>query len=109
MIAVSSAFVTVISLKQFTQSTPDAKAACACEVRDVLRLHHYSIHTGRSYLDWIKRYVAFHHLRCREDLADGERKIEAFRISRRGGLVVARELEHRASPPFPELRVAGGE
>ena len=23
------------------------------EVRDVMRLHHYSIHTERSYCDWI--------------------------------------------------------
>ena len=48
------------------------------QVRNVLRLHHYSIHTERSYVDWIKRYIYFHHMRCREDLADGERKIEAF-------------------------------
>ena len=48
------------------------------QVRNVLRLHHYSIHTERSYIDWIKRYVQFHRMRSREDLADGERKIEAF-------------------------------
>ena len=48
------------------------------QVRDVLRLHHYSIHTERTYSDWIKRYIKFHQMRCREDLADGERKIEAF-------------------------------
>ena len=48
------------------------------QVRNVLRLHHYSIHTERSYVDWIKRYIYFHHMRCREDLADGERRIEAF-------------------------------
>ena len=28
------------------------------QARAVLRLHHYSIHTERTYLDWIKRYVA---------------------------------------------------
>jgi integron integrase len=48
------------------------------QVRNVLRLHHYSIHTERSYIDWIKRYIHFHQMRCREDLADGEKKIEAF-------------------------------
>ena len=48
------------------------------DARNVLRLYHYSIHTERSYLDWIKRYVHFHHMRCRDDLADGEKKIEAF-------------------------------
>ena len=25
------------------------------QVRNVVRLHHYSIHTERSYTDWIKR------------------------------------------------------
>ena len=48
------------------------------QVRDVLRLRHYSIHTERAYVDWIKRYVEFHKMTSREDLADGERKIEAF-------------------------------
>src|ERR1035437_5087950 len=48
------------------------------QVRDVMRLHHYSIHTERSYTDWIKRYIHFHHMRSREDLANGESKIEAF-------------------------------
>jgi integron integrase len=48
------------------------------QVRNVMRLHHYSIHTERSYTDWIKRYIHFHQMRSREDLADGERKIEAF-------------------------------
>src|SRR5437868_1921382 len=48
------------------------------QVRNVMRLHHYSIHTERSYLDWIKRYISFHHMRSREDLANGEGKIEAF-------------------------------
>jgi integron integrase len=48
------------------------------QVRGVLRVHHYSIHTERTYLDWIKRYVKFHGMRSREDLAGGEAKIEAF-------------------------------
>jgi len=43
-----------------------------------MRLHHYSIHTERTYCDWIKRYVRFHNMTCRNDLADGEEKIEAF-------------------------------
>ena len=43
-----------------------------------MRLHHYSIHTERTYLDWIKRYVHFHQMQTREDLAEGESKIEEF-------------------------------
>jgi integron integrase len=48
------------------------------EVRDVMRLRHYSIHTERTYCEWIRKYVHFHKMKSRDDLADGEKKIEAF-------------------------------
>ena len=48
------------------------------EARRILRLHHYSIHTERSYVDWIVRFVRFHGMERREDLLPGEPKIEAF-------------------------------
>ncbi len=48
------------------------------EVHDVMRLHHYSIHTERSYTEWIKRYIHFHNMSSRDDLVNGEQKIEAF-------------------------------
>lgn len=48
------------------------------DVRDVMRLHHYSIHTERTYCDWIKRYIQYHRMTSRQDLIDGEAKIEAF-------------------------------
>ena len=48
------------------------------EVRDVMRLHHYSIHTERTYCGWIKRYIQYHSLTSREKLINGEAKIEAF-------------------------------
>jgi integron integrase len=48
------------------------------EVRDFMRLHHYSIHTERTYRDWIKKYVQFHQMKSRDDLSNGEKKIEAF-------------------------------
>ena len=42
------------------------------EVRDVMRLHHYSIHTERTYCDWIKRYIRYHNMTGRQDLIDGD-------------------------------------
>mgnify|MGYP006910673925 CR=1 FL=1 len=30
------------------------------EVLDVMRLHHYSIHTERTHCGWIKRYIQYH-------------------------------------------------
>ena len=48
------------------------------EVRDYMRLKHYSIHTERTYCDWIKRFGHFHSMSSIDDLKDGEQKIEAF-------------------------------
>jgi site-specific recombinase XerD len=47
-------------------------------VRQLLRLHHYSIHTEHSSVEWIVRFVHFHGMRSREDLLAAEPKIEAF-------------------------------
>jgi integron integrase len=43
-----------------------------------MRLHHYSIHTERTYCGWIKRYIQYHSMTSREELINGEAKIEAF-------------------------------
>ena len=48
------------------------------EVRQVLRLHHYSIHTERSSVEWIVRFVRCHRLRSRQDLFPAAPKIESF-------------------------------
>jgi len=48
------------------------------QMREVLRVKHYSIRTERAYSDWVRRYVRFHQMRCREDLLPAEPKIETF-------------------------------
>ena len=48
------------------------------EVCRTMRRRHYSIRTEKSYCSWVKRYVLFHKMRTRDDLGDGESKIEAF-------------------------------
>jgi hypothetical protein len=55
--------------------------------------HHYSIHTERTSLDGMKRYVAFHRLKSRHDLAEIEKKIEAFFTQR--GRASHRALKER--------------
>ncbi|MEA1966912.1 MAG: phage integrase N-terminal SAM-like domain-containing protein [Thermodesulfobacteriota bacterium] len=45
-------------------------------------MKHYSIHTERSYCDWIKRYINFHNIRSKDELNNGEAKIEQFLILR---------------------------
>jgi len=49
------------------------------EVRKVIRLKHYSIHTETSYCDWIKRFILFHKMQDRKELFKrAECKIEGF-------------------------------
>ena len=49
------------------------------QVREVMRLRHYSIRTERTYGDWIRRYVKYHGMKARADLMEEpERKIEMF-------------------------------
>ena len=59
-------------------SGPSSGPRLLDEARRVLRLHHYSIHTERSYVDWIVRYVRFHRMQSRADLQPAEAKMEAF-------------------------------
>jgi len=46
------------------------------QVRDALRLRHYSLRTEETYLQWIKRYILFHHKTHPRDLAEAD--ISAF-------------------------------
>ena len=47
-----------------------------------MRKLHYSIHTERSYCDWVRRFVVFHRFKSRDAmLAAGVVEIEAFLTS----------------------------
>ena len=48
------------------------------QMRAVLRLHRYALRTEEAYCDWVRRYVKFHGMKSRADLADGVRKVEEF-------------------------------
>ena len=49
------------------------------QVRDRLRLKHYSLRTEQAYVGWIKRYIIFHGKRHPPDM--GEPELEAFLTS----------------------------
>jgi integron integrase len=46
------------------------------QVRDQIRIRHYSIKTEKSYVGWIKRYIYYHKLRHPAEM--GKREIEQF-------------------------------
>lgn len=46
------------------------------QTRNVMRLHHYSIRTEDTYVQWIKRFMFFHNKRHPEEM--GEKEIRSF-------------------------------
>ncbi len=48
------------------------------DMRDVMRRRHYSIRTERSYCAWVKRFVLHFNMKSRDDLSEGEKKIETY-------------------------------
>jgi len=60
----------------FEAVVPSPKLKLLEQVREVMRLRHYSIRTEQSYCDWIRRYVRFHRMRSRAELIPGAAKVE---------------------------------
>ena len=48
------------------------------EMRDVLRRRHYSVRTEKTYCTWVKKYILHFNMKSRDDLRDGEKKIERY-------------------------------
>jgi hypothetical protein len=53
---------------------PNPKKKLLDQVREVIRLKHYSIRTEQTYVDWIKRYIFFHGKRHPREM--GAKEIE---------------------------------
>jgi len=61
--------------KPAASATPDPPSLLD-QVRDVIRLRHYSIRTEHAYTDWIKRFMLFHHEKHPRDMGGAE--VEQF-------------------------------
>lgn len=68
--------MTAINAPQPNRSETTKAPKLLEQVRDKIRLKHYSIRTEQAYLDWIKRFILFHHKRHPLDM--GAIEIEAF-------------------------------
>ena len=55
-----------------TDPTSKPKGKLLDQVRDVMRLKHYSLRTERTYCDWIERFIRFHGLRHPGEMAEVE-------------------------------------
>jgi len=63
---------------RLVKSEPDEGGAKRLleQVRDAIRLKHYSIRTEEAYVDWIKRYIYFHGIRHPAEM--GALEVQAF-------------------------------
>ena len=57
-------------------ATGSTKSLLLDRIRDKIRLKHYSIRTETAYVDWVRRFVLFHHRRHPREL--GPEHVEAF-------------------------------
>ena len=55
---------------------PNPKARLLDQVREVMRLKHYSLRTEQTYLEWIKRFIFFHQKRHPREM--GAPEVKAF-------------------------------
>lgn len=54
----------------------DGKPRLLDQMRERIRLKHYSIRTERVYCEWVKRFIRFHQYRHPQEM--GAQEIEAF-------------------------------
>ena len=77
------------------------------QVRDRIRVKHYSIRTEQAYVDWIKRYIHFHGKRHPREL--GAAEVEAFLtdLAVRGRVAASTQNQARAALLFLYGEVLG--
>ncbi len=77
---------------------PDTPAAPKLldQVRDRIRVKHYSIRTEHQYVQWIKRFILFHGKRHPRDM--GAAEVEAFltHLAVEGGVAAATQTQTQA-------------
>src|ERR1035437_4758124 len=59
------------------------------QVRDAIRLRHYSIRTEQAYTDWIRRFILFHKKRHPSELAEAEVTEFLTHLARVGNVAAA--------------------
>ena len=64
---------------QATQKSTATPPKLLDQVRDRVRLKHYSLRTEQAYVGWIKRYIIFHNKRHPAEM--GKSELESFLTS----------------------------
>lgn len=69
--------------------SPASKPKLLDQVRDAIRLRHYSIRTEQAYVDWIKRFILFHHRRHPAEMAEAEVRDFLTHLARAGNVAAS--------------------
>jgi integron integrase len=79
------------------------------QVRDRIRLKHYSIRTEQSYVEWVRRYVLFHGRRHPREL--GHAHVESFltHLAVEGNVAAATQNQAKSALLFLYKEVLGAE
>src|SRR5439155_22517754 len=56
------------------------------QVRDVMRLKHYSLRTERTYCDWITRFIRFHRMRHPAEMSEPQMAEFLTHLARTGNI-----------------------
>ncbi|WP_306537386.1 phage integrase N-terminal SAM-like domain-containing protein, partial [Geobacter sp.] len=56
--------------------SPTSKPRLLDQIRDRIRLKHYSYRTEQTYVEWAKRFILFHNKRHPQEM--GKTEVEAF-------------------------------
>ena len=64
------------------------------QVRDVIRRKHFSIRTEQAYIDWIRRFILFHHKRHPREMAEPEVTEFLTHLARDGHVAASTQNQH---------------
>ena len=64
------------------------------QVRDAIRLKHYSIRTEQAYIDWIKRFILFHDKRHPREMAETEVTQFLTHLARNDNVAASTQNQH---------------
>jgi site-specific recombinase XerD len=76
-----------------TQLAP-GKSKLLDQVRDAIRLRHYSIRTEQAYTDWIKRFIRFHNKRHPREMSEEEVAQFLTHLARHGNVAASTQNQH---------------
>ena len=69
--------------------SPASKPKLLDQVRDAIRLRHYSIRTEQVYVEWIKRFILFHKKRHPREMAEAEVRAFLTHLARVGNVAAS--------------------